>query len=72
MSLFGTAMKLLGAVSSAAASLPEFKALVNEVADTLPEKDQATLKQTYALAVQRSNVAHEELQALVAKHTSPG
>lgn len=48
------------------AQLPEFAHLVQDVLKTLHGDDQATLKDAYALAIQESDQAHAELQALVA------
>lgn len=58
-------LALLPKVGHVVAALPEFAALVAEVVDTLGEDDQQTLKTAYALAIEQSDVAHGDLQALV-------
>lgn len=64
--MLATLLALLPKVGSVVAALPEFAALVANVVDTLDGDDQATLKDAYALAIQESDEAHAELQALVA------
>lgn len=64
--MLATLLALLPKVGSVVAALPEFAALVESVIDTLDADDQATLKDAYALAIQQSDRAHAELQALVA------
>lgn len=59
-------LALLPKVGSVVAALPEFAALVADVVRTLDTEDQATLKDAYALAIDGSDQAHSDLQALVA------
>lgn len=68
--LFTTLLALLPKVGPAVAGLSEFKNLFEQVKATLGEKDQATLQKAYELARDRSDAAHEDLQALVAEHTA--
>lgn len=63
-------LALLPKIGPVAAALPEFKALIDQVLGTLKGNDQETLKQAYALAIQKSDAAHADLQQLVAEKTS--
>lgn len=59
---------LLPKVGPVVAALPEFKALVDTIGSTLNTTDQAKLQSAYALAKDRSDKAHADLQQLVADH----
>lgn len=59
---------LLPKVGPVVAALPEFKALVDQISGTLSSNDQAKLQEAYALAKDRSDKAHADLQQLVADH----
>lgn len=63
-----TILALLPKVGPVVAALPQFKALVDQIKDTLSSDDQATLQSAYALAMKRSDQAHADLQALVRDH----
>lgn len=64
--MLATLLALLPKVGSVVAALPEFAALVAGVIDTLGEDDAQTLKDAYTLAIDGSDQAHADLQALVA------
>ncbi len=64
-----TMLGLLPVVGPVVAALPEFKALVDQVAATLSSDDQDALQTAYELAKDRSDAAHADLQALVASRT---
>ena len=61
-------LALLPKVGAVVARLPEFASLVDTVLKTLPSDSQDDLKAAYALAIEGSDEAHAELQALVAAH----
>lgn len=64
-----TILALLPKVGPVVAALPEFRKLVQEIVATLGDKrDQAELIAAYELALDDATVAHDRLQALVAKH----
>lgn len=63
-----TVMKLLPAIGPVIAALPEFKALFSEIVATFAVRDQDELKRAYAMALDRANEAHDDLQALVSKY----
>lgn len=67
--LFTTILSLLPKVGPVVAALPEFKALIDQVKSTLSSDDQASLQEAYRLARERSDAAHEDLQALVRERT---
>lgn len=58
-------LALLPKVGPVVAALPEFKALFDQIKDTLSSDDQDTLKEAYELARDRSDQAHDDLQKLV-------
>ena len=51
------------------ALLPQFKALVDQIKDTLSSDDQEVLQDAYELAKKNSDDAHTDLQRLVAERT---
>ncbi len=65
MNLLDSILKLLPVIGPVAATLPEFKALVDTIKGSLNSEDQATLKDAYALAIRRSDQAHAELQKIL-------
>lgn len=64
--MLGTLLALLPKVPAVVAALPEFAALVGDVIKTLKGDDQEVAKRAYALAIDGSDQAHADLQALVA------
>lgn len=67
--LFTTILSLLPKVGPVVAALPEFKALIDQVKDTLSSDDQEELQRAYQLARDRSDAAHADLQQLVRERT---
>lgn len=68
-----TLLAALPAIGPVVAALPEFKRLFDEIMATAIEpRDQDELKKAYALAIQDSDQAHADLQALVASRTGGG
>ncbi len=67
--MLSTILALLPKVGPVVAAIPEFKALIDQAKTVLSSDDQAVLQSAYELAKQRSNEAHADLQALVAKHS---
>lgn len=67
--LFTTILALLPKVGPVVAALPEFAALIDQVKHTLSSDDQEELQRAYALARDRSDAAHADLQQLVAEKT---
>lgn len=64
-----TILALLPKVTSVVAALPEFAKLISDVKGTLSEDDQAVLQNAYELAMQGSDAANAELEALIAART---
>lgn len=64
-----TILALLPKVGPAVAALPQFKALVDQIKDTLSSDDQEVLQDAYELAKKNSDDAHTDLQRLVAERT---
>ena len=65
-----SALSFLPVVGPVVAALPEFKKLWDEIVSTFDGSDQQTLQQAYDLAISEAADAHQDLQDLVAQHTS--
>lgn len=68
--MLATILALLPKVTSVVAALPEFAKLIADVKGTLSEDDQAVLQNAYELAMQGSDAANAELEALIAARTA--
>lgn len=70
MPVLAWGLKLLQIVPQVTLALPEFKALWDQFRGGLKPADQETAKRAYELAISEAADAHEDLQDLVAQHTT--
>jgi hypothetical protein len=64
------ALKLLQAVPQVVAAAPDFKHLWDELVGTFKPHEQQDLKDAYTAAISDAADAHQDLQEIVARHTS--
>ena len=70
MQLFDLCLKLLPAVGSVVARLPEFKDTFDRIVESFGENDQDTLKAAYADLIADNDEGHARLQEKLARAAS--